>query len=104
MPADEQKQIQIPVKLVFTETGTTAMMRQKLKMTRLRMGDNTDDYGIILEKIAPPFVQGLITAEYVSKIEISGVEPIEKRSAIIELSKVIVSSILYRNYAAASQN
>jgi len=103
MPANEQRQIQLPVKLVFTEAGSTAMMRQKLKISRLRMGDNTDDYGIVLEKIAPPFVQGLITNEYVSKIEISGVEPIGKRADITELSKVIVSSILYRNYAIVSQ-
>jgi len=103
MPATEQKQIQLPVKLVFTETGSTAMLRQNLKLSRIKMGDNTDDYGIVLEKIAAPFVQGLITAEYVQKIEISGVEPIGKRADITELSKVIVSSILYRNYAVVSQ-
>ncbi|MDR2701132.1 MAG: hypothetical protein LBB72_01715 [Spirochaetaceae bacterium] len=103
MPANEQKLIKIPVKLVFTEVGSTAMMRQNLKISRLKMGDNTDDYGIVLDKAAPPFIQGMITADYISKIEISGVEPIQNRSDIIELSKVIVFSVLYRNYALASQ-
>jgi len=103
MPANEQKLIKIPVKLVFTEVGSTAMMRQNLKISRLKMGDNTDDYGIVLDKAAPPFIQGMITADYISKIEISGVEPIQSRSDIIELSKVIVYSVLYRNYALASQ-
>jgi hypothetical protein len=103
MPANEQKLIKIPVKLVFTEVGSTAMMRQNLKISRIKMGDNTDGYGIVLDKAAPPFIQGMITADYVSKIEISGVEPIQNRSDIIELCKVIVFSILYRTYAFVSQ-
>jgi hypothetical protein len=67
------------------------------------MGDNTDDYGIVLDNAAPPFIQGMITADYVSKVEISGVEPMRSRSDITELSKVVVSGILYRNYASVSQ-
>jgi hypothetical protein len=103
MPTNGQKLIQFPVKLIFTETGSSAMLRQNLKLNRLKMGDNTDDYGIVLDKLAPNFVQGLITAEYVSKIEVSGIEPVENRSVITDLSKVVVSSILYRNYATVCQ-
>jgi hypothetical protein len=103
MSASDPKPILLPVKFAFTEAGTTVMMRQKRKMSRLKMGDNTDDYGIVLDNALPIFVQGLITSDYVSKIEVSGVEPMESRSSIIELSKAIVYGVLFRNYASASQ-
>jgi hypothetical protein len=39
---------------------------------------------------------------YISKIEVSDVEPSESRTDIIELSKLIVFSILFRNFADVS--
>jgi hypothetical protein len=39
---------------------------------------------------------------YISKIEVSDVEPSESRTDIIELSKLIVFSLLFRNFADAS--
>jgi len=103
MAANERKQIiSLPLKFVFTEEGSSALLRQNVKINRLKMGDQTENYGVLLDKVTPDFLQRMIMMDYISKIEVSGVEPIESRSDIIEISKLIVFSILYRHYADIS--
>ena len=98
-----QKQIiSLPLKFVFTESGASALIRQNVKINRLKMGDQTEDYGVFLEKITPEFLRRMIMMNYISKIEVSGVEPYESRNEIIELSKLIVFSILYKFFADVS--
>ncbi|MCL1814919.1 MAG: hypothetical protein FWG27_03735 [Treponema sp.] len=104
MAVTERKQfISLPLKFVFTEEGASALIRQNVKINRLKMGDQTENYGVFLEKITPDFLQRMVLMNYISKIEVSGVEPVESRSDIIELSKLIVFSILYRTYAEVSR-
>ena len=95
--------ISLPLKFVFTEEGSTAMLRQNVQIKRLKMGDQTEHYGLFLDKISSDFLQRMIMMKYISKIEVSGVEPVESRTNILELSKLIVFSILYLNYAEVSQ-
>ena len=103
MAANERKQfISLPLKFVFTETGASALLRQNVKINRLKMGDQTEDYGVLMDKITPDFLQRMIMMNYISKIEVSGVEPAESRTDIVELSKLIVFSILFRNFADVS--
>ena len=103
MSLNERKPfISLPLKFVFTEAGASALIRQNVKINRLKMGDQTDDYGVFLDKITPDFLQRMIMMNYISKIEVSGVDPIESRNDIIELSKLIVFSILYRYFADVS--
>jgi hypothetical protein len=80
-------------------------MRQKVKMNRLKMGDNTEDFGVSLEKVTPSSLQRMILSDYISKLEISGVDPVESRAEIIDLSKLIIFSVLYTqfNYESLSR-
>ena len=104
MTANERKQfISLPLKFVFSEEGASAMFRQNIQIKRLKMGDQTEHYGVFLEKITSDFIQRMIMMDYISKIEVSGVEPVESRGEILELSKLIVLSILYRNFAEITQ-
>ena len=99
-----QKQfISLPLKFVFTDEGASALIRQNVQIKRIKMGDQTEDYGVPVDKVTPGFLQRMIMMDYISKIEVSGVEPVESRSDIIELSKLIVLSILFRNYAEVSK-
>ncbi|MCL1928433.1 MAG: hypothetical protein FWG07_06555 [Treponema sp.] len=103
MATNERKQIiSLPLKFVFTEDGATALFRQNVKINRLKMGDQTEDYGVLMDKITTDFLQRMVMMNYISKIEVSGVEPVESRTDIIELSKLIVFSILFRNFADVS--
>ena len=103
MAANERKQfISLPLKFVFTEAGSSALLRQNVKINRLKMGDQTENYGVFMDKITPEFLQRMVMMNYISKIEVSGVEPVQSKTDIIELSKLIVSSILFRNFADVS--
>jgi hypothetical protein len=103
MPVSKRtKNIELPLKIIFTETGSSALMNQKVKINRLKMGDQSDEYGIFLETVTPASLERMIMADYISKIEVAGVEPVSSRAEIIDLSKLIIFSILYRTYSLVS--
>jgi hypothetical protein len=99
---DRKQIITLPLKFVFTETGSTALLRQNVRINRLKMGDQTEDYGVIVDKVTSEFLERMIMMNYISKIEVSGVEPAENRTDIIGLSKLIVSSLLNRYFSDLS--
>ncbi|MDR2072401.1 MAG: hypothetical protein LBP60_03085 [Spirochaetaceae bacterium] len=94
--------IELPIKLIFTEEGSTALLTQKVKFSRFKMGDMSEEYGLSLDKVVPASLQRMIMADYISKIEVFGVEPVSNRSEIIDLSELIIYSILYRKYTFVS--
>ena len=71
------------------------MSKQK-QLTRIKLADNTEDYGVMLTSFSPQSIQNLITLAYVSKVEISMAEFVSSRQEVMDLSKVIVYSILYK--------
>jgi hypothetical protein len=77
-------------------------MNQNVKINRLKMGDQSDEYGISLETVIPASLERMIMADYISKIEVAGVEPVSSRTEIIDLSKLIIFSILYHTYSLVS--
>jgi hypothetical protein len=101
MPKDKKDVFELPLKFVFTETGASAFMRQNKKLVRMKMGDYTEEYGVSLEKITPAAVQRMLIVDYISKIEVSGVDPVAGRKEIIDLSKLIVYGLLYRQHNIA---
>jgi hypothetical protein len=102
MPVEKKAIFELPLKFVFTEEGSSMLMRQKVKFTRFKMGDNTEDYGVFLDKVVPSSAQRMLMAGYVSKIEVSGIETVAARKEILDLSKLIVFSLLYAQYGHAS--
>ncbi|MDR1507551.1 MAG: hypothetical protein LBI67_10670 [Treponema sp.] len=103
MPPERKKGIfELPLKFIFTEEGSSMLIRQKAKFTRIKMGDNTEEYGILLDKVTPASVQRMLMAGYISKIEVSGIETAANRAGVIDLSKLIIFSLLYGQYHHAS--
>jgi hypothetical protein len=93
---------ELPLKFVFTEEGASVFMRQNKKLSRMKMGDSSEEYGVVLEKVTPVSIQRMMLVDYVSKIEVAGVDPVASRGEIIDLSKLIVYGLLYRQYGAVS--
>lgn len=60
------------------------------------MADNTEEYGIALNKFSPQSIQNMILVDYISKVEISMSEFVSKRQEIMDLSKLIVYSVMYK--------
>lgn len=92
--------IEIPVKIIFTETGVSFFIKNNKKLNRFSMADNTEQYGLILNQITPPSLQNMINIGYISRIEISRPEFMSKRSEIMDLSKLIIYSFFYRQFDA----
>jgi hypothetical protein len=103
MATAQKKIFELPLKFVFTEEGSSVLMKQQVKFNRLKMGDKTEEYGVSLEKVTPAFLQRMLMAGYISKIEVSGIEVVSSRKELIDLSKLIVFSILYDHYNHVSK-
>lgn len=62
------------------------------------MADNVEEYGISLNKFSPQSIQNMILIDYISKIEISMSEFVSKRQEIMDLSKLVVYSVMYKQF------
>ncbi|MBO4386225.1 MAG: hypothetical protein II103_05715 [Treponema sp.] len=99
MSAAEKKFIlDLPLKVVLTEDGASHFISNKKKLLRFRLADNVEEYGISMEHFSPMSIQNMILVDYISKIEISMSEFVSRRQEIMDLSKVIVYSILYKQF------
>ncbi len=99
MAGGEKKFIlELPLKVVLTEEGTSNFINNNKKLLRFRLADNVEEYGISLNKFSPQSIQSMILLDYISKIEISMSEFVSSRQEVMDLSKVIVYSILYKQF------
>ncbi|MBN1524213.1 MAG: hypothetical protein JW904_07025 [Spirochaetales bacterium] len=88
--------ISLPLKIVLTSDGINFFIKHNKKLTRFKMADNIEEYGISLDNFAPPSIQRMILVNYISKLELSRSEFVSKRHEIMDLSKLVVFSILYK--------
>ena len=90
--------LNLPLKVILTESGTSHFITAKKKLLRFKLADNTEEYGISLNPFSPQSIQNMILVDYISKIEISMSEFVSSRQEIMDLSKVIVYSLLYKQF------
>ncbi|MGI0529886.1 hypothetical protein IZU27_08940 [Treponema socranskii] len=88
----------LPLKIILTEDGASYFISRKKKLLRFRLADNADEYGIFFNKFYPQSVQHLILLDYISKIEISTTEFVSVRQEVMDLAKIIVYSLLYKQF------
>ena len=46
--------IDLPVKLVLTEEGTSFFIRKGKNLKKFKLADNVEEYGIVLDTFSPP--------------------------------------------------
>ncbi len=90
--------INVPVKLVLTEEGTTFFIRKGKNLKKFKLADNVEEYGIVLDTFTPSSLQRMMLVDYISKVEISKSEFMSSRQEVMDLSKLVVYSMLYRQY------
>ena len=88
----------MPLKVILTEEGASHFISNKKRLLRFRLVDNAEEYGISLNQFSPQSLQNMILIGYVSKIEISMSEFVSVRQEIMDLSKVVVYSLLYKQF------
>ncbi|MBQ7970698.1 MAG: hypothetical protein IJ293_06925 [Treponema sp.] len=96
--SDKKFLLDLPLKVILTEDGASNFISHNKKLLRFRLADNLDEYGISLNKFSPQSVQSMILLDYISKIEISMSEFVSSRQEVMDLSKVIVYSLLYKQF------
>ncbi len=90
--------LDLPIKIVLTEEGTSFFIRKGKSLQKFKLADNVEEYGIVLDSVSPPSLQRMMLVDYISKVEISKSEFLSSRLEIMDLSKLIVYSVLYRQY------
>jgi len=90
--------LELPLKVILTEDGTSNFYSHGKKLLRFKLADNVEEYGISLNKFSPQSIQSMILLDYISKIEISMSEFVSSRQEVMDLSKVIVYSLLYKQF------
>lgn len=95
---DKKFLLELPLKVVLTEEGASNFISHNKKLLRFRLADNIEEYGISINKFSPQSIQSMILLDYISKIEISMSEFVSSRQEVMDLSKVIVYSILYKQF------
>ena len=98
MATEKKFMLDLPLKVILTEEGASHFISNRKKLLRFRLADNVEEYGISLEHFSPQSIQNMILVDYISKIEISMSEFVSRRQEIMDLSKVIVFSILYKQF------
>ncbi|NOY08767.1 MAG: hypothetical protein GXP33_07985 [Spirochaetes bacterium] len=94
----QEKISDLPVKIVFTEIGVDWFIKHKKSLKRFHFADNTTEYGVKLENFSISLLRTMIHHSYISKIEISHIEFSSKHREIMDLSKMIVHDILYKQF------
>lgn len=98
MAVEKKPFLDLPLKVVLTEEGASHFISRKKKLLRFRLADNVEEYGVSLSTFAPLSLQSMILVDYVSKIEISMPEFVSSRQEIMDLSKLVVYSVLYKQF------
>ena len=96
--ANKKFMLELPLKVVLTENGCSNFISRKKNPIRFRLADNLDEYGISLNKFSPQSIQSMLLLDYISKIEISMPEFVSSRQEVMDLSKIIVYSLLYKQF------
>lgn len=98
MKSKERSNICLPLIITFTDEGVAFFRSHNRKLLKKRLSNNSLAYGMSLEEFSAPSIQRMIIADYVSSIEISRTAFTEKRREIMDISKLIFHSILYRRF------
>ncbi len=98
MTSNTSNLINLPLKVILTQEGSTFFIKKKRKLLKFKLAGNVEEYGIALENFDPSTIQRLILMGYVAKIEVSKSEFITSRQEVMDISKLIVFSVLYKQY------
>lgn len=99
MSSQERKAIiELPVKVVLTDIGTTFFIKNNKKLRKFKLADNVEEYGILLDHFTPVSLQRMMLADYVSKVEIANSEFATIRQEVMDISKLVTYTMMYRQY------
>jgi len=98
--ADERRKkiLDLPMKIIFNEEGINFFLKSNKKLSKFKLADDVEQYGIFFDQFSPASVQKMMLINYVSYMEISRPEFLSKRQDVMDLSKLITYGTLYRRF------
>ena len=88
----------LPPKVILTEEGASHFIQNKKKLLRIKLADTIEEYGISLDSFSPQTIQQMILVDYISKLEISMPEFSSSKQDVMDLTKLVVFSLLYKKF------
>jgi hypothetical protein len=90
--------IDLPLKITLTPQGVEWFVRNRRKLSQLRMADSHLEYGITVSGFPASALQQMINIDYITSVELARTEFSSKRREIIDLTKLIAFRLLYRKF------
>ena len=94
--ASKKATLSLPLRIIFTQEGSSQFINKRTKLKRMRLADNTEEFGIETSTISPSILQRMFLADYIKQLEISMPEFSSSRQDILDLSKLTVYGVLYK--------
>jgi hypothetical protein len=99
MAEEKRKKIlELPMKIIFNEEGINFFIKSNKKLSKFKLADEVEQYGIFFDSFSPPSVQKMLLINYIAYMEISRPEFMSKRQDVMDLSKLITYGTLYRRF------
>jgi hypothetical protein len=99
MPEEKKKKIlELPMKIIFNEEGINFFIKSNKKLSKFKLADEVEQYGIFFDSFSPASVQKMMLINYIAYMEISRPEFMSKRQDVMDLSKLITYGTLYRRF------
>lgn len=93
-----ENSIELPVKLLFSDSGVDFFIKNKKPMNKFKMPDNSTQYGVSMAQYNDRTVKHMIAIGYLSRIEISRADFSSKRKDILSLTKNNVFGFLVKRF------
>jgi len=99
MAEEKRKKIlDLPMKIIFNEEGINFFIKSNKKLSKFKLADEVEQYGIFFDSFSPASVQKMLLINYIAYMEISRPEFMSKRQDVMDLSKLITYGTLYRRF------
>ena len=104
MSNENKTPIKVPIQMAFTDLGFSYFSNNKKYTSKLTLADSSNERGIVLNNFTADFIHQMISLEFISKIELSLAEFSSNSADIMNISKTIVYSKLFKQFGAVSLN
>ena len=87
--------IEIPVTVVLTQDAVDQITSRGKRPGSVQTVDGGESFGFTTHSIGTEAMQGMLTRGFLSKIELVSADPLTLQSSIIDLTKLIIYTLLY---------
>ena len=94
----QQKIINSPIKVIFTEDGVNYFVQRNKQLAKYRLSDGSEEYGVQMAGVEPESLQRMLILGFVSKIEVAVTDLVDMRPHIMELCKMLGYAMLFRQF------